>query len=85
MIESRWRIASREVIQEVIAANPNADEKALKKAISAAYPFGERAMLPYKMWLDEVKRALGHKKTPPSAARTNREIEETIGNLFEGG
>lgn len=27
-----------------------------RKAIRAAYPFGERAMFPYKVWLRECKR-----------------------------
>jgi len=45
-----------EVIQSAIASAPeNAD---LTKLIDEAYPFGDRKYLPYKIWLDERKKAL---------------------------
>lgn len=53
--ESRWRRRAREVIQEVIKRVGRSDEKALRKAISDAYPFGARANHPYTVWLSEVK------------------------------
>jgi hypothetical protein len=50
-----WRKASYKAIREVINANPGLSEKELRKKISEAYPFGQRAMHPYKVWLSEVK------------------------------
>jgi len=55
MKESRWRLAARKAIQKAIAENAGKSEKEVRKAISDAYPFGERARYPYKIWLDEVK------------------------------
>ncbi len=57
-----WRSYSNQVINQVIKDNPDADEKTLRKKISEAYPFGERAMHPYKIWLDAVKKALASKR-----------------------
>lgn len=62
--QSRWRTHAAKVISEVVGTrNPrrmNADElKELRKEISDAYPFGERRMHPYKIWLSEVKFQLG--------------------------
>jgi len=51
-----WRTGAAKVIQEVIDRVGCEDEKALRRAISAAYPFGPRAHWPYKVWLSEVKR-----------------------------
>ena len=62
MTESRWRKRARKVIQEAIRRVGRSDEKSLKAAISAAYPFGARTCHPYKIWLDEVKVQLGEKK-----------------------
>jgi len=59
---SHWRDACRPIIARVIAKNPNADEKELRRLISLAYPFGERARYPYKVFLSEVKLQLGKSK-----------------------
>ena len=54
-----WSDTARRVIAEVHAAMPAdvsfADRKA---AIDAAYPFGERAHWPYKVWLRERRAYL---------------------------
>lgn len=41
--------------------------KALRKALCEAYPFGQKAYHPYKIWCDEIKFQLGLKpaKVPP--------------------
>jgi hypothetical protein len=52
--DSRWRNHAAPIIARVIAAHPDADERALRKLISAEYPFGQRAYHPYKIWLDEL-------------------------------
>jgi hypothetical protein len=62
---SHWRQIARETIKGVIDCTPADDPKVLRRAISAAYPFGPREMHPYKIWLDEVARQLGTKKHKP--------------------
>jgi hypothetical protein len=60
MTESRWRRQARNVIRRVLAELPaDASEADKRRAVSAAYPFWERAHHPYKMWLAEVKAQLG--------------------------
>lgn len=57
--ESRWRLASRGAIAQALeGVADKSDEKAVRKALFDAYPFGQREMLPYKMWLSEQKKAL---------------------------
>jgi hypothetical protein len=53
--EVNWLSSTRETIEEVHKTLPAiATEQECKKALSAAYPFGERAMSPYKTWLHNV-------------------------------
>lgn len=56
--ESSWRRTARTVISKVIREVGRYDLKTLKRAISAAYPFGPKRYHPYKIWLDEVKLQL---------------------------
>lgn len=62
---------SKEVIRQVVAENPGLDEAALRKKVSEAYPFGERAMFPYKAWLKAVTAVLG-----PSEKKKKAEKEK---------
>ncbi|MFA7946504.1 hypothetical protein ACEK06_29280 [Pseudomonas brenneri] len=39
--------------------------QALRKYLTEAYPFGDRANSPYKAWLSEVRRQLGHPLNTP--------------------
>jgi hypothetical protein len=57
-----WRDTAAPIIADVIARHGTEDMKALKKHLSAAYPFGERKYWPYKVWMDEIKVQLGTKK-----------------------
>ena len=57
-MKSSWRIKSAQVIYKIIKENPGVTIKELHKKISEAYPFGERKYHPYKIWLDEVHRAI---------------------------
>ena len=50
------------MIRKVIADNHGVSDKVLKKKISEAYPFGERAMHPYKIWLSAVSYHIGGDK-----------------------
>jgi len=56
-----WRDSCKPIIARVIKENEGKSEKEIRKAISDAYPFGERKYHPYKIWLDEVKVQLGTK------------------------
>lgn len=58
MAKSYWRQRACEVIGRVIARVGTSDIKQLRRALQAAYPFGERAYTPYKMWLKEVNARL---------------------------
>lgn len=60
-----WRLRSRSVIRQAIAANPDAELTAMIKAIDDAYPFGERRYAPYKEWLDERAKAISAMATLP--------------------
>ena len=76
MSRSQWREYSREVIRETLAELPatvTPDEA--KKAISAAYPFGERAMHPYKIWLSEVRNQIEQRFPEIRRARVKAEFE----------
>jgi len=59
-----WRTIAAPIIALVIREVGVDDTKALRKALRDAYPFGEREMWPYKVWLDEIHRQLGTKKKP---------------------
>lgn len=57
---SHWTVAAKRAIQEVDAALPEDAPLAERtKAIDAAYPFGPRSHLPYKMWLQARREYLG--------------------------
>jgi hypothetical protein len=61
-MKSYWREKCRTIIARVIAENKGADEQQIRKALSDAYPFGERKYHPYKVWLDEIAVQMGTKK-----------------------
>lgn len=63
---SPWRQKSRAVI---LAALKDADAqglegKARERFVSDRYPFGERAMHPYKIWLSEFRLLVKEKARP---------------------
>jgi hypothetical protein len=71
MTESRWRRQARNVIRRVLAELPaDASEADKRRAVSAAYPFWERAHHPYKMFLAEVRAQLG--------GRVRKEVESDM-------
>lgn len=57
MKSSHWRALARKTINAVVREVGTADVPKLKAAIDAAYPFGERRLWPYKMWLLERRAA----------------------------
>jgi hypothetical protein len=58
-----WREHARPIIAKVLADNKDKTEKEIKKALQNAYPYGERARHPYKIWCDEIKTQRGLKKS----------------------
>lgn len=62
-MKSHWREIAREVIRKVLTENKGKSEKEIRQALCEAYPFGERKYHPYKIWLDEVAKQTGKKKT----------------------
>jgi len=74
-MKSRWREVANQVIAEIAAENRDLPDKELRTKISEAYPFGERAMHPYKIWLDAVKKYFEFKKKKES-------FEKLQGDLF---
>jgi len=58
-----WRDSCAPIIRRVLAETTGSDEKAIKAALFAAYPYGQRRHHPYKIWLDEIQRQ--RKLKPP--------------------
>lgn len=57
-----WRDIARPIIYNVLQEHTGETDKAKRKALKEAYPWGQRAMHPYKIWCDEVKVQMGKKK-----------------------
>lgn len=63
-----WRDIAKPIIAGVLAANAGADDKTIRRALRDAYPWGERAMHPYKIWCDECNTQIeAMKKTERNA------------------
>lgn len=72
---SHWRDACRPIITKVIADNKGKPEKEIRKALYNAYPFGERAMYPYKVWLSEIAVQLGTRRTYWHLGRKKNKVD----------
>ncbi len=70
-----WADAAAPVVAEVIRRVGRSDMKALRKALTEAYPWGERENTPNKAWLDEVRRQLGHPLNAPKADPANKQTD----------
>ncbi len=79
---SVWRNRAKVVVTRAIADGRlrGLEGKDLERHVSAAYPFGERAMHPYKIWLDEVAVQMGRK--PVRRLRKNSPDALGQGRLF---
>jgi len=84
--ESRWRRAAIATIGNVIKAHPEllSDEGALLQAVDAAYPFGSREMLPYKMWLLE-RKIFREACAAATAGPEEHEAVQVAGDMVEWG
>lgn len=60
-----WRDKARPIIARVLRETAGQDEKAIKRALRDAYPFGPRQYHPYKIWCDEVQAQRGLKVVKP--------------------
>jgi hypothetical protein len=56
-----WREKAAPIVAKVIADTRGKPDAEVMQAIRDAYPFGQRAMHPYKIWCDEVAIQLGKK------------------------
>jgi hypothetical protein len=70
-----WADQAAPIVGRVIREVGRSDMAALRKALANAYPFGERANAPYKAWLAEVRRQLGHPLNSPKADPENQQSE----------
>ena len=69
-----WADRAAPIVAQVIREVGRSDMRALRKALTRAYPFGERANQPYKAWLSEVRRQLGHPLNAPKADPDNTQM-----------
>ncbi|NVL49842.1 hypothetical protein F2S72_08830 [Pseudomonas syringae pv. actinidiae] len=70
-----WADAAAPLVAEVIRTVGRSDMKALRKALIVAYPWGTRENSPYKSWLSEIRRQLGHPLNAPKADPANTQTE----------
>tara|TARA_R100000700_G_scaffold5572_1_gene8947 strand:- start:150 stop:377 length:228 start_codon:yes stop_codon:yes gene_type:complete len=56
-----WREHCAPIIREIISETGKHDMKLLRKKLREAYPYGERAYWPYKVWLSEIKDQINGK------------------------
>ena len=69
-----WRQRAQPIIAQIIAENKDKSVQDIRRALRDAYPWGERAMHPYKVWRDEVKKQIKLHES------RNQPVEQ--GNLF---
>ena len=77
-----WREVAAPIIAAVLAETAGQDEKAVGKALRAAYPFGERRHHPYKVWCSEVDRQRGRVRITALRRRQLAQIEAHNDSLF---
>lgn len=70
-----WTDRAAPLVAEVIRRVGRNDLTALRKALADAYPWGRKSGIPYKAWLKEIRRQLGHRLNRPKADPANRQIE----------
>ena len=57
-----WRDIARPLIHRVLQENKGKEDKEIRKALREAYPWGERSMHPYKIWLSEIQIQTGQRR-----------------------
>lgn len=78
MAPKTWRDIARAVIQQALieAEAQGLDAEATRKHANAAYPFGQRAYHPYKIWLSEMKRTFS-----PAASGKRAKAQSDLAKL----
>jgi hypothetical protein len=81
-----WRSLAAPIITRVLEETKGQPEPVIRKALTDAYPFHERRMYPYKVWLDEINRqrkpvrlspvALGRQKAEKADESLTLPLEE---------
>lgn len=61
MSQSHWRDKAAPIIAKILEATKGRDEKEIRAALRAAYPFNERKYHPYQIWLSEIRIQRGLK------------------------
>lgn len=77
-MRSSWREYARPIIQAVLRETAGQSEREIRKALIEAYPFGERAMHPYKMWLKEIAVQRGRIKPAKAPRKTEAAGQERL-------
>lgn len=67
-----WREHCRPIITKVLVDNKGKSEREIRKALRDSYPYGQRAMHPYKIWCDEIKIQRNFKKSAISFVPENQ-------------
>ena len=75
-MRSRWREIAAPIIAKVLAEYPSGKER--RKALREAYPFGERKVHPYKIWLDEIAKQEGRKPNPVKGDSIMRDDQKML-------
>lgn len=70
-----WADRAAPIVADVIRKVGRADQQALRQALIAAYPLGARKNAPYKAWLGEVRRQLGHPLNAPKHDPDNTQAD----------
>ncbi|BBI47269.1 hypothetical protein A584_28846 [Pseudomonas syringae pv. theae ICMP 3923] len=70
-----WADAAAPIVAQVIRQVGRTDMRVLRKALADAYPWGARENAPYKAWLAEIRRQLGHPLNAPKADPANRQLD----------
>jgi hypothetical protein len=70
-----WADKAAPIVAQVIRDVGRHDMKALRRALTKAYPWGERSRHPYKAWLREIRRQLSHPLNAPKADPQNTQTD----------
>ena len=76
-----WRAAAVRTISAVIQDVGLEDMDILRAALFRAYPFGERARYPYRVWRQEVRAVLTGKRPAPAQQKKRRRALIAAGQL----
>ena len=76
--ESHWRNSAAPIIARVLEETRGEPEKIIRARLRDAYPFGQRAYHPYKIWLDECARQRGNKPKLGTFGPRQKQVKEAL-------